>query len=165
MGAMDGSVLLHSQDIFKSMRVADITFKRNSEFNEGFMKKLHTCECVSVLWTVALRLRQAEWRLRPVRVMSARTWDRSRSVAVFISLNWRRNATTARHSDSRRECSELKYSLKDCKTIDKTMKTTENNRKKLNNGTCTLKFILRSNFDNKQNNVLMIFSLKTNFRS
>ena len=73
-----------------------------------------TCDCVSWLRTLALRLRQAECMLREARVTSARTCDKSRSVALFISLNWRRKATTARHRCSRRECSLLKYSLNDC---------------------------------------------------
>ena len=69
---------------------------------------------VSLLLWLALRLRQAECMLRWTWLRSALTWDRSRSVALFISVNWRRKETTALHRFSRRECSAEKYSLKDC---------------------------------------------------
>ena len=69
---------------------------------------------VSLLLWLALRLRQAECMLRCTLLRSALTWDRSRSVALFISVNWRRKETTALHRFSRRECSAEKYSLKDC---------------------------------------------------
>ena len=68
---------------------------------------------VSEFLMLALRLRHAECMLRDARVMSDRRWDMSRSVAVFISPNWRRNETTARHRDRSRLCSAEKYSLKD----------------------------------------------------
>ena len=77
---------------------------------------ISTCACVSALRMLALRLRQDVCMLRAARVMSDLRCAMSRSVAVFISPNWRRNATTARHSDNSRLCSAEKYSLNDCKT-------------------------------------------------
>lgn len=79
----------------------------------------YTFSCATVdlasadLW-LALRLRQAECMLRWTRLRSALTCERSRSVADFISENWRRKETTALHRDRSLECSAEKYSLNDC---------------------------------------------------
>ena len=89
-------------------------------FHSRLSSKKHTnvfCTwaCVSEFLMLALRFRHALCILRDARVTSDRRWDMSRSVAVFISANWRRKATTARHRDNRRLCSAEKYSLKDYK--------------------------------------------------
>ena len=79
-----------------------------------FSRSSRTESCVSELLWLALRLRQAEFRLLDALVTSARRWDMSRSVAVFNSPKLRRKATTSRHKERRRLCSLLKYSLNDC---------------------------------------------------
>ena len=95
-------------------RKADTEEDTQADRKKERQSPLITCPCVSTARMLAPRLRHAECMLRAALVTSARTWDRSRSVAVFISENWRLNATTARHRVRRRPCSALKYSLKVC---------------------------------------------------
>jgi len=98
----------------KAFRNKKNRFLRPVTYKSGSVIKTWCLTLVLRSWV--LRLRHAAFMPRDRRLNSARSVTSSWSVVALSSMNWWRNVTAVRHSDTRRLWLTVKYSLNDCNT-------------------------------------------------